>query len=132
MSKPRESTSKETKPRDLKGRFVKTIEKIPPDLFGGKNTPPTHPTKRYTSSKSREGQISTAERTQSPAEIRSELTMEQLVSSPQHSGLVIEQFNLLEETTSLPEIQEERVVIPVRREGIPAFTYPFKTKENPL
>lgn len=38
MSKPRESTSKEPKPRDLKGRFVKIVEKIPPDLFGGKNT----------------------------------------------------------------------------------------------
>ena len=60
MSKPRESTSKETKPRDLKGRFGKNVLKIPPDLFGGKNTPPTHPTKRYTSSKSREGQSSTA------------------------------------------------------------------------
>ena len=77
MSKPRESTSKETKPRDLKGRFVKTVEKIPPDLFGGKNTPPTHLAKRYTSSKSREGQSSTAERTQSPTDIQSKLTMEQ-------------------------------------------------------
>ena len=33
MSKPRESTSIETKPRDLKGRFVKNVEKIPPDLL---------------------------------------------------------------------------------------------------
>ena len=47
MSKPRESTSKEPKPRDLKGRFVKIVEKIPLDLFGGKITPPTHPAKRY-------------------------------------------------------------------------------------
>ena len=86
MSKPRESTSKETNPRDLKGRFVKTVEKIPPDLFGGKNTPSINPSKRYTSSKSREGQSSTTEKTQSPADIQSELTMEKLVNSPQHSG----------------------------------------------
>ena len=55
MSKPRGSTSKEPKPRDLKGRFTKTFEKIPPDLFGGKNTSPTNPAKRYISNKSREG-----------------------------------------------------------------------------
>ena len=55
MSKPRESTSKESKPRDLKGRFIKIVEKIPSDLFGGKNTSPTNPTKRYINSKSREG-----------------------------------------------------------------------------
>ena len=54
MSKPRESTSKETKPRDPKGRFVKPVEKIPPNLLGGKNTPPINPSKRYTSSKLRE------------------------------------------------------------------------------
>ena len=132
MSKPRESTSKETKSRDLKGIFVKTVEKIPPDLFGGKNTPPTHPTKRYTSSKSREGQNSTTERTQSLADIQFELTVEQLVSSPQHSGPVIEQLNPLNETTSFPEIQEERAIIPFRKEGIPTFTYPFKTREKSL
>ena len=132
MSKPRESTSKEPKPRDSKGRFTKTIEKIPPDLFEGKNTSPSNPTKRYINSKSREGRSSTAERTQFIADIQSEITVEQLGSSPQHSGLVIEQFNLLEETTSFPEIQEEIVVIPIRREGIPTFTYPFKTKENLL
>ena len=45
---------------------------------------------------------------------------------------MIEQFNLLQESTSFLGIQEESVVIPVRREGIPTFTYPFKTKENPL
>ena len=54
MSKPRESTTKEPKPRDSKGRFTKTIEKIPSDLFGGKNTSPTKATKRYIN-KSREG-----------------------------------------------------------------------------
>ena len=52
--------------------------------------------------------------------------------SPQHSEPVIEQLNPLEETTSFPQIQEERAIIPIRREEIPAFTYPFKTKENPL
>ena len=102
MSKPSESTSKETKPRDLKGIFVKTVEKIPSDLFGGKNTPPSHPTKRYTHSKYREGHSYTTERNQSTADIQSELTMEQLVSSPQHSGPVIEQLNILEKTTSFP------------------------------
>ena len=54
MSKPRGSTSKEPKLRDSKGRFIKTIEKITPDLFGGKNTSPTDPTKRYISNTSRE------------------------------------------------------------------------------
>ena len=63
MSKPRESTSKEPNPRDLKGRFVKNVEKIPPDLFGGKNTSPTNPTKRYINNKSREGQSSNVEGT---------------------------------------------------------------------
>ena len=101
-------------------------------MFGGKNTSPTNPTKRYPSSNYREGQSSTAERTQFTADIQSKITTEQLVSSPQHSGPVIEQLNLLEKTTSFPEIQEEKVVIPVRKEGIPIFTYPFKTRENPL
>lgn len=55
MSKLRESTSKKPKPRDLKGRFIKNIEKIPLDLFGGKNTSPTNPTKRYINNKYREG-----------------------------------------------------------------------------
>ena len=64
MSKPRESTSKETKPRDLKGIFTKTVEKIPPDLFGGNNTYQINPTKRYINNTSREGQSSTVERTQ--------------------------------------------------------------------
>ena len=69
MSKPRESTSKEPKPRDSKGRFTKIVEKIPLDLFGGKNTSPTNPAKRYINNKSREGQSSTAKRNQSTADI---------------------------------------------------------------
>lgn len=94
--------------------------------------PLTNPTKIYTSNKSREGQSSTVERSQITTDIQSEITAEQLVSSPQHSGPVIEQLNPLEKTTSFPEIQEERVVIPVRKEGIPTLTCPFKTRENPL
>ena len=69
MSKSRESTWKEPKLRDSKGRFIKTIEKIPSDLFGGKNTSPTNPAKRYINNKSREGQSSTAKRNQSTADI---------------------------------------------------------------
>ena len=93
MSKPRESTSKVPKPRDSKGRFTKTIEKIPPDLFGGKNTSPTNLAKRYINNKSKEGQSSIVERTQFTADIQSEIITEQLINSPQHSGPVIEQFN---------------------------------------
>ena len=132
MSKPRGSTSKEPKLRDSKVRFIKTIEKIPPDLFGGKNTSPTDPTKIYISNTSKEGQSSTAERTQFTANKQSEITTEQLLSSPQFSGPAIKQFNLSEETTSFSEIQKERTIIPVERERIPASTYPFKNKENPL
>lgn len=76
MSKLRESTAKEPKPRDSKGRFIKTIEKIPSDLFGGKNTSPTNPAKRYINNTSREGQSSTAERTQFTANIQSKITIE--------------------------------------------------------
>ena len=107
------------------------MEKIPPDLFGGKNTSPTNPTKRNTSNKFREGQSSTAERTQFTTNIQSEINTERLVSSPQHSGPTIEKFNLSEETTIFLEIQKEGDVILVERERMPTFTYPFKTKENP-
>ena len=102
MSKPRESTSKEPKLRDSKGRFIKTIEKIPLDLFGGKNTSPTDPTKIYISNKSREEHNFAAEKAQFTADLQSEINTEQLVSSPQHSGPVIEQFNPSEKTTSFP------------------------------
>ena len=68
MSKPKKSKSNEFKPRDPKGRFTKTTCKITSDLFGGKNTPPTNPYERYTSSKPKEGQIPVTDRTQSPAE----------------------------------------------------------------
>ena len=69
MSKPRETASKEPKPRDSKGRFTKIVEKIPSDLFGGKNTSPTNLEKRYINNKPREEQSSTAERTQFTANI---------------------------------------------------------------
>ena len=70
MSKPRDSTSKEPKPRDSKGRFTKIVEKIPPDLFGGKNTSPINPVERYINNTSREGQSSTTERTQFTTDIQ--------------------------------------------------------------
>ena len=60
--------SKKSKPRDPKGRFTKVTDKIPLDLFGGKNTPPTNPSERYASSKSKEGQSSAINRTQSSTE----------------------------------------------------------------
>ena len=74
MSK--KSKSKEFKPRDPKGRFTKTTDKIPLDLFGGKNTPPTNPFERYTSSKPKEGQSFVIDRTQSTTEAQLELTMD--------------------------------------------------------
>ena len=47
MSKPREQKQKETKPRDPKGRFIKSISKIPSDLFGSRKKPPTNLTQGY-------------------------------------------------------------------------------------
>ena len=47
MSKPREHKQKKSKPRDPKGRFVKSTSQIPSDLFGSRNTPPTNPSQRY-------------------------------------------------------------------------------------
>ena len=67
MSK--KSKSIEFRPRDPKGRFTKTT-KIPLDLFGGKNTLPTNPFERYTSSNPKEGQSSIINRTQSSARVQ--------------------------------------------------------------
>ena len=47
MSKPREYKQKETKPRDLKGRFIKSTIQIPFELFGSRKTPPTNLAQRY-------------------------------------------------------------------------------------
>jgi hypothetical protein len=47
MSKPREQKHKESKPRDLKRRFIKSTSQIPSDLFGSRKTPPTNPAQRY-------------------------------------------------------------------------------------
>ena len=47
MSKPREHKQKESKPRDPKGRFVKSTRQIPSDLFGSRETPATNPAQRY-------------------------------------------------------------------------------------
>ena len=47
MSKPREYKQRESKPRDPKGRFVKYTRKIPSDLFGSRNTPPTNLAQRH-------------------------------------------------------------------------------------
>ena len=65
MSK--KSKSIDFRPRDPKGRFTKST-KIPLDLFGGKNTPPTNPSERYTSSKPKEGKIYAISKTQVSAE----------------------------------------------------------------
>ena len=61
MSK--KSKSIEFRPKDPKGRFTKTT-KIPLDLFGGNNTPPTDPSERYTSGKPKEGWSSAINKTQ--------------------------------------------------------------------
>lgn len=47
MSKPREHKQKEAKPRDPKGRFVKSTSQIPFDLFGSRKTHPTNPSQIY-------------------------------------------------------------------------------------
>ena len=64
--------NQETQKEDLQ----KVIEKIPLDLFGGKNTSPTNTTKRYINRKPREGQSSSAERTQFTVDIQYEITTE--------------------------------------------------------
>ena len=69
------SKSIEFRPRDPKWRFTKTT-KMPLDLFAGKNTPPTDPSKRYTSSTSREGQSSVINKTQVPAKEQIEFIKE--------------------------------------------------------
>ena len=137
MSK--KSKSKEFKPRDPKGRFTKTTDKIPLDLFGGKNTPPTNPSKRYTSSKPKEGQSSVINRTQSPAEAQSELTVDGIVGSPQKGRTIVEQTNMIENTTSFLEIPREEAIVSLEKvqeekiqEGILTPIHPFKTRDNPL
>ena len=109
MSK--KSKSKEFKPRDPKGRFTKTTDKIPSDLFGGKNTPPTNPSKRYTSSKPKEGQNYVTDRTQSLVEAQSKSTVDQIVGSPQEGGTIVEQTNITENTTSFLEIPREETIV---------------------
>lgn len=47
MSKPREYKQRESKPRDPKGKFVKSTSQIPFDLFGSRMTPPTNHAQRY-------------------------------------------------------------------------------------
>ena len=96
MSKPKKSKTKEDKPRDSKGRFIKSTSRIPLDLFGGNNTPPTNPTQRYICSGALKGQSSFTYITesQSEVEVQSESTVEQILGSPQESELVIEQSML--------------------------------------
>ena len=81
------SKSIEFRPTDPKGRFVKTT-KIPLDLFGGKNTPPTDPSKRYLGSTSREGQSSIINKTQVPTKEKVEFIEEQVEESAQDSDII--------------------------------------------
>ena len=137
MSK--KSKSKDFKPWDPKERFTKITDKISLDLFGGKNTPPTNPSERYKSSKPKEGQRSVTDRTQSLAEARPKLTVDWIVGSPQESGKVVEQINIIENTTSFLEIPKEESIVSLEKveeekaqEGIPTPIHPFKIKDNPL
>ena len=141
MSKPRESKSKEDKPRDSKGRFIKSTSKILFDLFGGKNTPPTNPTQRYICSEAQKGQSSITDITKSQpeAELQSESTMEQTHGSPQESKLVIEQLIPTENITNFLEIPfQKTIVLPIEaqkeevQEKVPPTTHPFNTYDNPL
>ena len=92
MSK--KSKSIEFRPRDPKGRFVKTT-KIPLDLFGGKNTPPIDPSQRYLSSTSREGQSSVINETQVLAKEQVEFVEEQVEESAQDSEVIESQIEIL-------------------------------------
>ena len=94
MIKPKKFKSKEDKPRDSKGRFIKSTSKIPPDFFGGKNTPQTNPTQRYICREAQEGQSPIIDITESQSEgkIQFETTVEQVLGSFQESKLVKEQL----------------------------------------
>ena len=92
MSK--KSKSIEFRPRDPKGRFVKTT-KIPLDLFGGKNTPPIYPSQRYLGSTSRKGQSSIINKTQVLAKEQVEFIEEQVEESAQDSEIIEVQTEIL-------------------------------------
>ena len=92
MSK--KSKSIEFRPRDPKGRFVKT-PKIPLDLFGGTNTPPIDPSQRYLSSTSREGQSFVINKTQIQDQEQSEVIEEQGEESAQDSEVIEAQTKIL-------------------------------------
>ena len=112
MSK--KSKSIEFRPRDPKGRFTKTT-KIPLDLFGGKNTTPTDASKRYTSSKSKEGHSSAINKTQVSAKEQIELTVDQIVGSSQEGEIVEEQMNIVANTTSFLEIPRKETTISLNK-----------------
>ena len=85
MSK--KSKSIEFRPRDPKGRFVKTT-KTPLDLFGGRNTPPIDPSRRYLGSQSRERQRSIINKTQVPYQEQVEVIEEQVEESARDSEVI--------------------------------------------
>ena len=82
MSKLRDPKSKirDFKPRDPKGRFIKSIRKIPYDFFGDRKTPPTNLTQRYVRSESQRGHISTPKTTESQSATHVDETQFETVS----------------------------------------------------
>ena len=103
MSKPREY-----KPRDSKGRFIKSTNQIPSDLFGSRKTTPTNPTQRYIRKEldKEEGSTSRLTELQSTVQLpdpSSETTSEgkEIV---QHYETMIEQFEPI--PTSEPKIEQ--------------------------
>ena len=102
MSKPEKSKSKEDNPRDSKGRFIKSISRIPPDLFGGNNTPSTNQDQRYIRREVSEGQRFVIDITESQlaAKIQFETTKEQIPGCFQESKLVEEQLISTENFTN--------------------------------
>ena len=64
--------------------------------------------------------------------------MDQIVGSPQEGGTVVEQTNIIENTTSFLEIPREETIVSLEKveekvqEGILTPIHPFKTRDNPL
>ena len=65
--------------------------------------------------------------------------MDQIVGSPQEGGTVVEQINIIENTTSFLEIPREETIVSLEKveeekvqEGIPTPIHPFKTRDNPI
>lgn len=151
MSKLREHKQNESKPKDPKGRFVKSTSQIPSDLFGSRKTPPTNPTQRYIRKESDKEQGSTSRLTELQTTIQLpnpssetttegketmqqyETTVEQPAYTPT-SGIEIEQIvhpKLI--SNFLENLSQEVVISQIESKTVEVQSEtPFFTRDNPL